>query len=202
MQSLNPINEARKIEHLKYEKAYKLQTYRMGDARKIDAEQDVRAFFHDHQGHMLGLTYLDVGCGRGEMLDLAISIGFSEAKGLEVVETLIDNDRVSYGEIYAMPLADKTYDLVTTFDVLEHIHRADTVKALDELMRVARCGVILTANNRPSMLPSGEDLHINKMSYSEWDLLIRQCAQGRGEVTWISNNRHYVSETWRIDLHD
>ncbi len=166
MQSLNPITEARKAEHRKYDEAYKRPNYRMGDARKIDAEQDIRAFFHDHMGETNRLTFLDVGCGRGEMLDFAISVGFVEADGLEVVEALIDNDRISYGEIYAMALADNAYDLVTTFDVLEHIHRADTVKALDELIRVARRGVILTANNRPSTLPTGEDLHINKMPYT------------------------------------
>jgi SAM-dependent methyltransferase len=189
---------ARQFEHAKYVNCYQDPNYRMGDGRKADAIQDIQKFFEDHPGEYLAM--LDVGCGRGEVLDIGEGIGFDLVRGLEVCGFLIDGHRVRYGEIYDMPDLKNDFDLVTCFDVLEHIHRFDTEVALDELLRVASRSVILTANNRPSVNKQGEDLHINKMPYTEWDALIKERAKGKGEVFWLKENRHYISETWRIDL--
>jgi len=201
MQANRETTDARKLEHAKYDQTYLDPNYRMGDARKTDAIQDIQKFFSEHDAGNF-LTMLDVGCGRGEMLEIGREIGFEKCDGIEVVAYLIDNVDVQYGEIYSLPISSNQYDLVTCFDVLEHIHRTDTEAALGELIRVASRAVILTANNRPSFATNGADLHINKMPYPEWDALIKACAEGKGTVTWVKDDRHYVSETWRIDIDD
>ena len=70
------------------------------------------------------------------------------------------------------------------------------------MARVARRHVLIMANNFPSRLPDGRDLHINIRSYPEWDERFRQWFQGAA-VTWVKAPRRQTlrgSETWRIDL--
>ena len=142
--------------------------------------------------------YLDVSCGRGEMLDAASWLGFQPVQGTEIVPALIDGKRVVYAEVHALPFADQSFDVVTMFDVIEHLIPGDDEQACRELARVARRHVILTANNRPSFNAGDEELHINRRPYTEWDTLFQTWFRGR--VTWLNSDRNFSSQTWRVDL--
>lgn len=143
-------------------------------------------------------SYLDVSCGRREMLEQARLLGFDLVRGTEIVPELIDGKTVVYGEVHGLPFADCSFDVVTMFDVIEHLIPGDDRAACIEMARIARKHVILTANNKPSFNKAGDDLHINKRPYEEWDRLFRDWFPG--SVRWIQGERHYVSEAWRIDL--
>jgi ubiquinone/menaquinone biosynthesis C-methylase UbiE len=187
------LSEDRKREHDKYVRAYQLnKKYRMKAERRADATGDLAAL-------PIRGAYLDVSCGQGDMLLEAERLGFSPVQGTEIVPTLIDGDRVKYAEVHALPFPDKAFDVATMFDVIEHLIPGDDERACIELARVSRRHVILTANNRPSFNNAGDDLHINKRPYSEWDELLRTWFAG-ARVTWIKGTRHYISEAWRIDL--
>lgn len=154
----------------KYEKAYRLDTYRMGPYRREVMYRDV--------GEMRpGSRYLDVGCGRGETLQQAAGNGV-EAWGTEIVESLCGG-RVVRADIESLPWPADHFDYVTCYDVLEHLTPGTEQRALDELFRVCRGQIIVTTNKKPSRLPSGEDLHVNKREAAEWqaDILAR-CADG------------------------
>lgn len=185
------IELARKLEHQKYVQAYSNERYAMGQPRMDDAVGDLA-------GLPCGGSYLDVACGRGEMLRHAEALGFSPVQGTEIVPALIDGSRVIYGEVHALPFPDKSFDVVTMLDVIEHLIPGDDEKACRELARVARRHILLTANNRESKKAIGEELHINRRPYEEWDSLFRSWFPGR--VRWIKEPRNYISETWRVDL--
>jgi SAM-dependent methyltransferase len=187
------IDQARAAEHAKYVDVYANQPkYRMKAERRADAVNDLTRL------RTRG-AYLDVSCGRGDMLREAIALGFDPVHGTEIVPQLIDGKRVVRAEVHALPFSDKSFDVVTLFDVIEHLIPGDDEVACREMARVARRHIILTANNRPSFSQSGADLHINKRPYEEWDqLLTKWFAPAR--VTWIKGHRHYISEAWRIDL--
>lgn len=186
------IEEIRRREHEKYARAYKTPNYRMGARRKLDAINDLRAL--PTRG-----SYLDVSCGQGEMLREAERLGFYPVSGTEIVPALIDGDHVVYAEVHALPFPDNSYDVVTMFDVIEHLIPGDDELACRELARVARRHILITANNRPSFSAAGDDLHINKRPYQEWDQLFARWF-APGVVTWIKGHRSYVSECWRVDL--
>jgi ubiquinone/menaquinone biosynthesis C-methylase UbiE len=188
--------DLRAAEHGKYHRAYGLApNYKMGERRKADAINDLRAL--PGRG-----SYLDVSCGRGEMLTAALAMGFEPVQGTEIVPELIDGSRVIFSEAHALQVADKSFDVASLWDVIEHLVRGDDEAVCHELERVARRHVLLTANNRPSKNQAGEDLHINRRPYEEWDALFRRWFSGR--VTWIKGTprqpRNYVSEAWRIDF--
>lgn len=176
----------RAAEHLKYENVYKLPNYRMGELRKAEARKDLASV--SSRG-----SYLDVSCGRGEMLAYAESIGFSSVHGTEIVSYLIGGPIVR-GEAHALPFPDNSINVVSLFDVIEHLIPGDDEAVCREMFRVATDHVVLTANNRPSN-STGVELHINRRPYDEWDSLFRQWFPAT--VRRLGSG---VSERWIIDL--
>jgi SAM-dependent methyltransferase len=90
---------------------------------------------------------LDVGCGTGTMLGHLERYG--EVVGVDADEEAIrfchergvENARLL--EIDRLPFDDASFDLVTAFDVLEHIR--DDAQTLEEIRRVLRPGGMLLA---------------------------------------------------------
>lgn len=152
----------RKSEQLRYTKAYQNPDYKMGNDR-LNLVSDM---IHDTDGDL----FLDVGCGRGELLDIAEDAGYLVARGLEVVPSLL-NDRVNqFDGIHRLPYADSWFDLVTCCDVLEHVLEEDALAGISEMIRVASKTVILTVAWSPSTFgsPDGKDLHITKHDSNWW----------------------------------
>jgi len=85
---------------------------------------------------------LDVGCGTGANLLLLSKYG--EAEGVDVSEDALafcrerGLDKVKLGAGEALPYEDGTFDLVTAFDVVEHMD--DDLAGLREMRRVLRPG--------------------------------------------------------------
>lgn len=187
------IAEARVAEHDKYVRAYAIETYRMGSRRMDDALRNLVNL--PRRG-----SYLDVGCGRGEMLGFAERYGFAPVQGVEVVPELIDGARVIRGEAHALPFADKSWDVVTLFDVIEHLLPGDDEAVVRELVRVARHHVLITANSTSSTLPDGTELHVNRRPYAEWERLLADWFSPAVPVVAPCEITYEVSPMWRVDL--
>jgi len=182
------IEENRKKEHEKYDRAYLQDGYRMGPNRKIHA----RAIL---EGIATRGSLLDVGAGRGEMVEFAKSIGFGHVMGVEIVDSLL-TEEVIYGEAHDLPFGDKSFDVVTSWDVFEHFLPEDTEKSLQELSRVASKEIILCIALCASRGNDGENYHINLRTKQEWSDLIKQNING--EVKFIETPNKPRSETWLI----
>ena len=176
----------RQAEYSKYEEAYK-GVYGMGKARRLAAYSAIDTLDPG--------SLLDIGCGRGEILNYSRTMGFSPVRGVDVVPELFGDD-VGFGEAHDLPFSDDEFDVVTCFDVLEHLLPEDTVDALGEISRVSKRAVVLCIANYPSF-SNGHDLHINKRPYKEWDELIH--AHMEGKVEWLPRYLRTHSETWIID---
>jgi SAM-dependent methyltransferase len=85
---------------------------------------------------------LDVGCGTGANLLMLSEYG--DAEGVDVSEDALafcrerGLDKVKLGAAEQLPYDDATFDLVTAFDVVEHID--DDLAGLKEMRRVLRPG--------------------------------------------------------------
>ena len=85
---------------------------------------------------------LDVGCGTGANLLMLSKYG--DAEGVDVSEDALTFcherglDKVKLGAAEELPYDDGTFDLVTAFDVVEHID--DDLAGLKEMRRVLRPG--------------------------------------------------------------
>jgi SAM-dependent methyltransferase len=90
---------------------------------------------------------LDVGCGTGANLDLLREFG--EVLGIDSEEAAIrfcgerGLDGLTRARAQDLPFGDGTFDLVTSFEVLEHLE--DDARAAGEIARVLRPGGRLLA---------------------------------------------------------
>jgi len=105
-----------------------------------------------------GLDLLDVGCGPGTLTcDLADRVGPGAVVGLdssaevvaaataEAAERGTANVTFDTGDVYALPLAEDTFDVVHAHQVLQHL--TEPVAALAEMRRVVRPGGVVAVRD-------------------------------------------------------
>lgn len=163
------VTKARGAEIRKYKDAYQRPRYRMGNERRENSTNaiDEWAFGRGYR------TFLDVGAGRGEVLDFVQDTGsFQRIEGTEVVPELIQSDqRLRYAEAHALDMPDRSVDVVTCFDVLEHLLPEDVNPAVDHLFRIARAVVIISAAE-DSQFQEGIEHHPSRRPLDDWRKLL------------------------------
>ena len=101
-------------------------------------------FWHRHIAkHVPGGKLLDIGCAEGTLLKWAERCGY-ETYGLDISEVAIGQisgkrlgqTKLVVGDIRSLPFKDGYFDLVTAFDVLEHLE--EPLIALQEVNRVLK----------------------------------------------------------------
>jgi SAM-dependent methyltransferase len=109
---------------------------------------------------------LDVGCGTGEFLAHLRARGAWEVQGVDLNARAVEYVReklrlpVSCGRLEEMQLPESEFDVVTMWNVLEHLH--DPAGALAEARRVIRNDGILALS-----LPDGDSLD-RRLFGSHW----------------------------------
>lgn len=100
-------------------------------------------------------TLLDAGCGEGYVSQILLDAlpgvqltGFDHSE-YSVGEAVTRNPEGTFltADITALPFEDDSFDVVCCLEVLEHLHEPD--RALRELVRVARRGLVLTVPQEP-----------------------------------------------------
>jgi SAM-dependent methyltransferase len=128
-----------------------------------------------------GSRWLDLGCAYGYLVAEAASGGFA-AVGVDVsayalarahIDAPAAGGRVLRGLADRLPFADAAFDVVSVFDVLEHLH--DPEPALAEVARVLKPGgVLIGATPDPLFFGGHEDTHFSERPPSYWvDRLLR-----------------------------
>lgn len=105
-----------------------------------------------------GLHALDVGCGAGGTLRrLSALPQIERVTGIDpspaALSLAADRD-VSLASAQALPYEDCSFDLVTCFDVLQHLGPGDDARATHEIKRVLRpCGLAIIRTNGRGLWP-------------------------------------------------
>ena len=105
---------------------------------------------------------LDIGCGRGEWISLLNENGFN-ARGIDINESMVRlasqkglNAAVSdaLGELKS--LEENSLDIITAFQVVEHIKFDDVLELIKEAKRVlAPCGILILETPNPENIMVG-----------------------------------------------
>lgn len=92
---------------------------------------------------------LDAGCGTGGMLSWLTQHGGSHrVVGIDLSPTALEfcrernHEQLTQGSIAQLPFADSSFDLVTSFDAIQHVLDKGDVRAIAEIYRVLRPGGI------------------------------------------------------------
>jgi 2-polyprenyl-3-methyl-5-hydroxy-6-metoxy-1,4-benzoquinol methylase len=93
---------------------------------------------------------LDLGCGAGELLWAFKQLGFSRLRGCDISAEQVAIARhvvpdVQHQDIFAClkDQRDASIDVITVFDVIEHLTKQETFDLLEEVMRVLKSEGIL-----------------------------------------------------------
>lgn len=125
---------------------------------------------------------LDVGCGNGSLIYYLRKFDI-EAYGVEISKYAMETAPkelqpfIKFGDITKIPYKDDSFDLVVSFDVLEHIERSKLRKSVDESIRVSRKFVlhkIFTQENTWIKLLHDRDFsHVSVFRKSFWHNIFR-----------------------------
>ncbi len=120
---------------------------------------------------------LDVGCGTGELVSALRMFGI-DAHGVEISKAALEiadkkiKPYLREGDITNIPYPDDSFELVLTFDVLEHVERSKIKKAVEETVRVSNKFIyhkIYTRENAWISLSHKEDFsHVSVFSRKYW----------------------------------
>lgn len=170
----------------KYIEAYRHDDYGMSEGRRLGLDEIV--------GELTGESYLDVSTGRGELLEIARKHGFKTVRGTETVPALC-NASVTQAVLPSIPFPDQSFDVVSLIEVIEHLLPDDIVPALNELTRLAKKHIIISAAVYPHWM-GGVNLHPSAMPEEDW--------QGLFTATWGDRVRRVrnlgLSPCWQVDL--
>src|SRR4030065_628571 len=95
--------------------------------------------------HGGGKSILDVGCGKGDFVDAALSEGY-DVGGIELSQPAVDIAQgfglpVAKLDFFSSAIQDSSRDVVTMFEVIEHL--PDPVKFLHRAEMVVRQGGLI-----------------------------------------------------------
>ncbi len=112
---------------------------------------------------------LDVGCGRGEWLDLLHSCGY-KAKGIDINRVMLEQCKARGFEVtesdvveYLKSSPDASLGAVTGFHIIEHLSFDDLMKLFSETSRVLKQGgvAIFETPNPQNLLVSSNNFYID-----------------------------------------
>ena len=129
--------------------------------------ENYRKILEGFEAHRVGNRFLDVGCGAGTLLDIAIELGW-DAKGVEVskpaAEHLVNRGiDVFEGTLSDADFPDNYFDVITCTEVIEHV--SDPKSVISEIARVLSPNGILWMTT-----PHGNGLSA-KLLGSKWSVV-------------------------------
>jgi SAM-dependent methyltransferase len=141
-----------------------------GSREEIKARQSVYLpLLKEHGIGSTAMPILDLGCGRGEWLELLREHGL-QARGLEQNEIMIEQCKfrdldVIQGDAlsYLSTLPEACMGIVTSFHMVEHLPFEITLTLIDETLRVLKPGgiLILETPNPQNVLVASNTFHLD-----------------------------------------
>ena len=134
-------------------------------------------------------TLLDVGCGRGFLLNYIGENTGLKTTGCDLYDNVatLKNSDYKKGTIYKLPFEDNSFDVVTCSHTIEHLR--ELPEAIKELKRVARKKlIIVTPSQRYYFFTM--DLHLNFYpiaSYLQHEIQVENniCKNIQGDWVYI-----------------
>lgn len=116
-------------------------------------------------------TSLDVGCAKGYLVNSLVELGV-DSRGIDPSKYALSNvhpnikDKFLLGMAQSIPFPENHFDVVTCFDVLEHIPKKDISNVLKEMLRVSKQWLVIRVVTKE--LENDIDLHHEPIQSIDW----------------------------------
>lgn len=147
------MSQARRVTHQNFDESY-WKTHWLGRVKAsfdatakqslYESEKKWVMYTRYFGGKSKEWTVLDAGCGLGHFVYYLREKQKVSAWGIDGSEFALQQAHEAIkpflvlGDITACPFQDEAFELVTAFDVLEHLEIVDIFKAVEELERIAK----------------------------------------------------------------
>jgi len=140
---------------------------------------------------------LDAGCGTGYGVEILAAAGAESVLGVDTAGAVVEAARAreapgvafEQADIARLPYAGGSFDLITCFEVIEHV--PDPSAVLGELARVlAPDGVLAISSPNADRYPPGNPHHVREFTTSEFRALLAEAfAEVRllAQHQWVSS---------------
>lgn len=169
--------------------------YRMVSDTAVNRETDLnKASIDKIMMHVTGNKVLDVGCGRGFVVNLLSQ--HHEVSGVDIVISPALRERFPKVEFYEenienLPFPDKSFDTVVCTHTLEHVRNIH--HAVSELRRVGKKLVIIVPKQRAYKYTF--DLHLNFFPYVHSFLSVMGKVKGEVVCEDLNDDIFYMETT-------
>jgi 2-polyprenyl-3-methyl-5-hydroxy-6-metoxy-1,4-benzoquinol methylase len=128
-----------------------------------------------------GRRVLDAGCGTGYGSRVLAGAGARHVLGVDIAGAVVEAARTlesdclefARGDIGRLPHADDSFDLITCFEVIEHVPEPGAV--LGELARVLTAGGVLAISSpNADRYPQGNPHHVREFTTGEFQALLQE----------------------------
>jgi ubiquinone/menaquinone biosynthesis C-methylase UbiE len=194
-QPLDDLSEHEKLALIQLGRKHALRLHRFKRTMELPRVRKVLGILKGIQPHNL----LDIGSGRGVFLwplldtfpDLPVTtvdiLDYRVADIQAIHAGGIQQLSAIQADVTALPFADRTFDVVSMLEVLEHI--PDTTKALAEVCRVARQFLILSVPSKDDDNPE----HIHLFTQSHLKSLLQSQGITSASVEYVLNHMIIVA---------
>jgi hypothetical protein len=144
-------------------------------------EQDGNLIATEHRARyrwaarlVAGRRVLDAACGTGYGMRMLADAGAAGVRGIdrdagavaEAARRMGDPDAVVRGDVRDLPFPDNAFDVVVSWETIEHLDAAE--RALAEFRRVLReRGLLLVSSPNPRVYPPGNEHHVHEWEPAE-----------------------------------
>ncbi|MBI4091745.1 MAG: class I SAM-dependent methyltransferase [Candidatus Levybacteria bacterium] len=166
-------------------KNQRLMTF-SSDVDKTEAKGEHKFYFSFSKDYIKGKRVLDVGSWTGPFEILIYNLAKEitavdiEGRALKVLKRNLPKVKTVKALSHRLPFADRTFDVVCFFDVIEHIPAGYELATLIEVNRV---------------LKKGGYLFIATVNKNFWSDLL-------DPAYWLAGHRHYTKDHLRLLLSD
>lgn len=120
------------------------------------------------------ISILDIGCGRGEWLDELKKVGFENTLGIDLAESMLEEAKKKELEViqgdgitYLKLQPNESLDVISAFQVIEHLSNNDKLELISEAKRVLKPnGVLILETPNPENVLVGSCNFYSDLTHS------------------------------------
>jgi SAM-dependent methyltransferase len=121
---------------------------------RVCTDHDVQSFIQAYKWHLrewlpsdLDARWLDIGCGQGQVMSLAREVGFKRILGVDLSDEMLASCQARGLDVrkedamaFIKGALPESFGVVSAFDFLEHLAKADVLSLLRQIRRVVTPG--------------------------------------------------------------